>query len=55
VTIPPPPTSRVARLVEPFEAEVVVVVLPVPDEDEPVLELDDEVDVSSAYRVDAVI
>jgi hypothetical protein len=52
VTIPPPPTSKVAMLVEPLEAEVVVAV-PMPDE--PVLELELEVDVSSAYKLDAVI
>jgi hypothetical protein len=50
--MPPPPTSKVAMLVEPLETEVVVAV-PVPDE--PVLELEEEVDVSSAYKLDAVI
>lgn len=51
VTMPPPPTSKVAMLVEPLDTEVVVAV-PVPDG--PVLELE-EVDVSSAYKLDAVI
>ena len=51
VTIPPPPTSRVAILVEPLEAEVVVAVS-VPD-DEPVLEVEDA-EVASVRRVDAV-
>jgi hypothetical protein len=46
--MPPPPTSKVAILVEPLEAEVVVAV-----PDEPVLELAEED--SSAYKVDAVI
>lgn len=51
--MPPPPTSKVAMLVEPLEAEVVVAV-PVP-EDEPVPDLEVEVDDSSAYKVEAVI
>lgn len=51
VTMPPPPTSRVAILVEPLEGEVVVAVsVPV---DDPVLDV--EVEVLSAYSVDAVI
>lgn len=51
--MPPPPTSKVAMLVEPLEAEVVVAD-PVPDA-ERVPELEEEVDDSSAYKVDAVI
>ena len=51
--MPPPPTSKVAILVEPLEAEVVVTD-PVPD-DLRVPELEEEVDDSSAYKVDAVI
>jgi hypothetical protein len=51
--MPPPPTSRVAILVEPLEAEVVVAVLvPV---DDPVLEVDDVEEDLSVYSVDAVI
>ena len=51
--MPPPPTSKVAMLVEPLEAEVVVT-LPVLD-DERVPDLEEEVEDSSAYKVDAVI
>lgn len=51
VTMPPPPTNRVAILVEPLEGEVVVAVsVPVDD-----TVLDVEVEVLSAYSVDAVI
>lgn len=51
--MPPPPTSRVAILVEPLEAEVVVAVsVPV---DDPVLEVDDVEEDLSVYSVDAVI
>lgn len=51
--MPPPPTSKVAMLVEPLEAEVVVAV-PVPDE-ERVRDFEVGVDDSSAYKVEAVI
>jgi hypothetical protein len=51
--MPPPPTSKVAILVEPFEVEVVVIV-PEPDI-ERVSALEEEVYASSAYKFDAVI
>ena len=52
VTMPPPPTNRVAILVEPLEVEVVVAVsVPV---DDPVFDVED-VEVLPAYSVDAVI
>jgi hypothetical protein len=53
VTMPPPPTSRDATLVEPFEVDVVVIG-PEPDI-ERVAVLEEEVYASSAYKFDAVI